>query len=145
MLSRKKCPRPWRASHHTERNDVPIIVLELLDGTTVHNAQSDMQIGDITRQTAQELYKNGLDAEYVHMYIHCMEKVEVLHDARVIHGDIKPDVFMNYASVICDFSASWSWNEDKDECLDPFSHRGPRTFETRREGEQDSVRDMVIT
>ncbi|OBT77824.1 hypothetical protein VF21_03259 [Pseudogymnoascus sp. 05NY08] len=143
MLSRKLCPREWRTPYNTE--EVPIILLELLDGVEIHNAQGDAQISDSTRRHAQELYNDGLDTECVHMYIHCMEKVEVLHGARIIHGDIKPDVFMNSASVICDFSMSWSWDEDEDEpCLDAFSHRGPRSFETRREGEQDSLRAMVM-
>ncbi|ELR02807.1 hypothetical protein GMDG_05744 [Pseudogymnoascus destructans 20631-21] len=145
MLSWKLCPREWR-TFHNNREDVPIIILELLDGIEVHNAQGDVRISNSTRQYAQELYKNGLDAEYVHIYIHCMEKMEVLHGARVIHGDIKPDVFMNCASVICDFSRSWSWDEGKEEpCLDAFSpHRGPKSFEDRRKGEQDSLRTMVI-
>jgi len=75
-----------------------------------------------------------------------MEKIEVLHGARVIHGDIKPDIFMNSASVICDFSRSWSWDEDNDEpCIDPFSQRrGPRSFETRRKGEREWLQKLVI-
>ena len=74
-----------------------------------------------------------------------MEKIEVLHSARVIHRDIKPDIFMNRASVICDFSRSWSWEEGKYEpCLDSFRQRdGPRSFESRRKGEQISLLDLV--
>lgn len=80
MLSRKLCPREWHTPYNTE--DVPIILLELLDGIEVHNAEGHVHISDSTRQHAQGLYNDGLDAECVHMYIHCMEKVEVLHGAR---------------------------------------------------------------
>jgi tRNA A-37 threonylcarbamoyl transferase component Bud32 len=28
------------------------------------------------------------------IYIHCMEKFEVLHNTKIIHGDIKPGIFL---------------------------------------------------
>jgi hypothetical protein len=76
-----------------------------------------------------------------------MEKIEALHDARIIQSDIKPDVFMNHASVLCDFSHAWSWDKDNDEpCLDSFKPRlGPRSFETRSKGERKALQRMVIT
>lgn len=60
---------------------------------------AELHISDITRQKAQELYEDGIDIEYVHIYIHCMAKTEVLHNAQIIHGDVKPDIFINRASV----------------------------------------------
>lgn len=143
-LSRKLFSR-WGYMKVTE--DIPAIILELLDGKEIHNHQYELQISDSTRQVAQELYNaDGIDAEYIHIYIHCMEKIDILHGGRIIHSDIKPDVFMNCASVMIDFSHSWSWEDGKDEpCLDPFSpRRGPRSFETRSEGERDGFRSSVI-
>lgn len=139
------CPRVWRYSHDTAE-EATIIVLELLDGIEIHNEEYDLNISDLTHQTAQGLYNDALDAEYVHIYIHCMEKIEALHDANIVHNDIKPDVFMNGASVVWDFSNSWSWDKDNDEpCLDPFRPRqGPRSFETRSEGERGWLQKMVI-
>ncbi|KFY78723.1 hypothetical protein V499_02163 [Pseudogymnoascus sp. VKM F-103] len=119
------------------------VILELLDGKEVHNNQYELQISDSTRQVAQELYNDdGIDAEYIHIYIHCMEKIDALHSGRAVHSDIKPDVFMNCASVMIDFSSSWSWEDGKDEpCLDPFRRRqGPTTFESRSKGERDGFR-----
>ncbi|KFZ09917.1 hypothetical protein V502_08417 [Pseudogymnoascus sp. VKM F-4520 (FW-2644)] len=145
-LSRKLCPR-WPYLGDNIKEDIPVVILELLDGKEVHNNQYDLQISDSTRQIAQKLYnEDGIDAEYTHIYIHCMEKIEVLHRGRVVHKDIKPDIFMNFASVVIDFSHSWSWEDGKDEpCLDPFSRRqGPRSFETRSKGERDSFRSTVI-
>jgi len=144
-LKSSLCPRAWHYTHNTTE-EVPIIILELLDGIEMHNEEYDLQISDLTRHTAQGLYSDGLDAEYVHIYVHCMEKIEALHGARIVHNDIKPDVFMNGASVVCDFSNSWSWDKDSDEpCLDPFRPRqGPTSFETRSEGERGWLQKMVI-
>jgi serine/threonine protein kinase len=142
-LSRKLFPR-WGYMGDTE--DIPVIILELLDEKEIHNDQYELQISDSTRQVAQELYNYyGIDAEYVHIYIHCMEKIDILHGGRVVHRDIKPDVFMNCASVIIDFSHSWSWEDGKDEpCLDPFRRRqGPTTFESHSKCERDSFRRLV--
>lgn len=123
------CPRGWGYVEDTE--DIPIIILELLDGKEVHNEQYELQASDSTREVAQKLYnEDGIDTEYVHIYIHCMEKIEALHKGRAIHGDVKPDIFMNHASVIIDFGRSWSWEGGKDEqCLDPFRPRqGPTSL-----------------
>ena len=126
---------------------IPIIILELLDGKEIHNEEYNLQISDSTRQVAQKMYNDdGIDAEFIHIYIHCMEKIEILHRGRVLHNDPKPDIFMNHASVVIDFSHSWSWEEGKDEpCLDPFRRsQGPRSFEARRDGEQNFMRSLVI-
>jgi serine/threonine protein kinase len=121
-----------------------MIFLELLDEKQDCEVPPELQISDETRQKARELYRNGVDAEYVHIYVHCMEKIEVLHNAKIIHGDIKPDIFMNNASVVCDFSRSWSW-EDNKPCLDKFNPRqGPRSFETRKEGERKLLQKLVL-
>lgn len=72
----------------------------------------DLQISDLAHKTAQELYDNGLDNEYIHIYIYCIEKIKALHDAGIVHADVKPDMFMNNASVICDFSL---WDRDNYE------------------------------
>ncbi|KFY96664.1 hypothetical protein V498_02569 [Pseudogymnoascus sp. VKM F-4517 (FW-2822)] len=143
-LSRKLCPRGW--GYVEDTGDIPIIILELLDGKEVHNEQYELQASDSTREVAQKLYnEDGIDAEYVHIYIHCMEKIEALHNGRAIHGDVKPDIFMNHTSVIIDFGRSWSWEEGKDkQCLDPFRPRqGPTSFEMRRKIEWDSIRTFV--
>ncbi|OBT74835.1 hypothetical protein VF21_06463 [Pseudogymnoascus sp. 05NY08] len=129
-LSQKLCPR-WG---YDDTEDIPVIILELLDGKEIHNERYELQISNSTRQVAEELYNDdGIDAEYIHIYIHCMEKIDALHSGRAVHSDIKPDVFMNCASVMIDFSSSWSWEDGKDEpCLDPFRRRqGPTTFESR--------------
>lgn len=126
----------WRRINH-DAVDVPVVILELIDGTQNQKGLSDLQISDATVQEAQDLLKQNLDAEYVHMYIHCMEKIEVLHNAKIIHGDVKPDIFLNCASVVLDFSRSWSW-EGGEPCLDSFlPQKGPRSFETRRCGKRN--------
>jgi hypothetical protein len=115
----------------------------LIDGTQTQKGLPDLQISDATVQEAQDLLKQNLDVEYVHIYIHCMEKFEVLHNAKIIHGDPKPDIFLNCASVVLDFSRSWSW-EDDGPCLDSFLPRkGPRSFETRRRGERNWLLGLV--
>ncbi|OBT68664.1 hypothetical protein VE03_01701 [Pseudogymnoascus sp. 23342-1-I1] len=144
-LSRKLCPR-WVYVEDKDEEDIPIIILELLDGKEIHNGQYDLHVSDLTRQVAQKLYNDdGIDVKYIHIYLHCMEKIEALHSGRDIHGDIKPDVFMNHASVMIDFSISWSWEDGKDEpCLDPFRPRqGPTTFESRSKGDRESFEWLV--
>jgi serine/threonine protein kinase len=143
-LSRKLFPR-W--GYVEDREDIPVIILELLDGKEIHNERYELQISDSTGQVAQELYNDdGIDAEYIHIYIHCMEKIDILHGGRIVHSDIKPDVFMNCASVMIDFNHSWSWEDGKDEpCLDPFRRRqGPTTFELRSKGDRSCFRSELI-
>jgi hypothetical protein len=62
--------------------------------------RDDLQISHLTYQTALKLYHDEIDLDYVHIYIHCVEKIEVLYEIRVIHGGIKADVFLNDASVV---------------------------------------------
>jgi serine/threonine protein kinase len=65
-----------------------------------------MQISDATVREAHGLLKQNLDAKYVHVYIHCIEKFKVLYNTKIIHGDVKPDNFLNCASVVLDFGRS---------------------------------------
>jgi hypothetical protein len=102
-----------------------------------------LQISDATVREAQDLLKQNLDAEYVYTYIHCMERFKVLYNAKIIHGDVKPDIFLNYTSVVLNFSRSWSW-EDDEPCLDSFLQRkGLRSFETPWRGERNWLLEFV--
>lgn len=76
-----------------------MVFIELQDGTKTSGAPVELQISGITRQKAHELYEEGIDIEYTHIYIYCMENIEVLHNAKIIHGDVKPDILINCALV----------------------------------------------
>jgi hypothetical protein len=156
------CPLSWQHSWAKKKapaqEGVCAIVLELLEGPRTPSQrpliisderlipERQLNISDESVESASALL-DSLDVSTVHVYVHVMEIVEVLHNARVIHGDIRHDAFLDYsvtgAEVMLDFSKSYVYSEDKKiPCLDPF-RRSPRTIDERKKGENIAVRSLV--
>jgi serine/threonine protein kinase len=139
------CPISWKVSN-LDHGEVCIVVLELLEGPSApltHN----VILSDQSLAMARKLYLEGNDCECVHMFTHTCEMVDILHRAKIIHGDLKPDNLLDHDSagkpVLLDFSRSWTYVEDL-PCLDMFK-RQPRKLKERRLGELGDIKYMVIS
>jgi serine/threonine protein kinase len=139
------CPDAWRRNFPDD-GDVCIIVLELLEKSRFSPGLSELRLSESLLMTAKRLYSELGDYEYVHIFVHLSEMVDILHQIKIIHSDVKPDNLIDYSvtksSVLFDFSRSWV-SIDSLPCLDPFK-KEPKTFEERRDSELDGVRRLVL-
>lgn len=138
-LPYSSCPLQWRREFN-DFGKVSIIVLELLDKPR-SCPRSPLSLSEATLVTAKDVYSELTDDEYVHIYIHLREAVDILHQHGIIHGEIAPKALMN--SVLFDFSKSWVDTGDL-PCLDELFKPKPRTFEKRRDGELKAIRNLVL-
>jgi serine/threonine protein kinase len=144
-LPYSSCPDAWRRAF-PDHSEACIIVLELLDNPRSGCRLPDLNLSKFLLMRAKQVYCESKDYEYTHILIHLYEIVDILHQTKIIHSDIKPDNLIDYSvtksSVLFDFSRSWV-SMDSLPCLDPFQ-RKPKTFEERRASELDGVRNLVL-
>ena len=144
-LRYSSCPFEWRRKF-PDHGNVDMIVLELLDQQRPSSQLPEMNLSASLLSMAKEIYLNLGNREYIHIFIHLCEMVDILHRVGIIHADIKPENLLDYtvmsSSVLFDFSKSWVYADDL-PCLDPFQKK-PRTFEERRNGELESIKRLVL-
>ncbi|KAH6724412.1 hypothetical protein BKA61DRAFT_588416 [Leptodontidium sp. MPI-SDFR-AT-0119] len=140
------CPKPWRWAY-PDQGDVCMVILELPDQRQPCQDEHDLRLSDESLISAKKLHADSMDPEYIHIFIHLCEMVETLHQAKIIHADLKEDNLIDFAiggrPVLLDFSISWTYS-DNIPCLEPF-RRTPRTFEERRIGDLYGIEYMVLS
>jgi hypothetical protein len=137
MIPHSSCPKLWRRTVPDE-GPVQVVVLELLNGPRNLEQPRFTEVNELSLSKAKELH---LDLESTHIFLHIREMVDTLYNARISHGDIKPDAFVDYGLIggqaMYDFSKSWVANY-RSPCLDPFSRR-PRRLDEHFDGELEAV------
>ncbi|KAH9211365.1 hypothetical protein DL95DRAFT_392544 [Leptodontidium sp. 2 PMI_412] len=103
------CPKPWRWAY-PDQGDVCMVILELLDQRQPCQDEHDLRLSDESLISAKKLHADSMDPEYIHIFIHLCEMVETLHQAKIIHADLKEDNLIDFAiggrPVLLDFSIS---------------------------------------
>lgn len=144
-LSYSACPDAW-CQKFSDHGGVYGIVLELIEQPRSCQILQEVDLNDSFITMTKQLWTEIKDHEYIHIFVHLYEMVDLLHQINIIHADVKPDNLADYditkSSVLFDFSSSWVYTDNL-PCLDPFK-RKPRTLDERRDGELDAVRQFVI-
>jgi serine/threonine protein kinase len=139
------CPTVWCRTF-PDHGDVCIVVLELLEIPRINLRLPELTLNESSLNTAKQLYSEIKNYEYIHIFIHFCEIIDILHRIKIIHSDLKPDNLIDYSitrsSVLFDFSRSWV-SMDNLPCLDPFK-RKPKTFEERRDSELNAIKHIVL-
>lgn len=130
--------------------DVHCVVLESVEKTAekpTATILSEVKLSEASSMMAKVIYAKTKSCQDVHVFIHFCEMIEKLHQAQIIHGDLKHDNLLDYSiaqrPVLLDFSRSWTYTDDL-PCLDPF-RREPRRFEERCLAELLVIREMVLS